>query len=56
MDYPFVEYAVQSDGYTIEMINAGTDAEAIEIFLKTYPNAVVYDEPKDISNKWASKR
>lgn len=56
MDYPSIEYAVQSDGDTIETINAGTDAEAIEIFLKTYPNAVVYDEPKDISDKWASRR
>lgn len=55
MDYPYTEYAIQNDGYTVEMLNARSDEDAIGKFLERYPKAFVYDEPKDISNKWASK-
>ena len=56
MDYPYVEYAIQNDGYTVEMLDAWDDEGAIAAFLEKYPDAYVYDEPKDISNKWASRK
>lgn len=55
MDHPYVEYAVQEDGYTVDMIDAYTDEEAIEKFLIRCPGATVHNEPVDISNKWASR-
>lgn len=56
MDYPYIEYAIQNDGYTFEMVDAWDDEGAIAAFLEKYPDAYVYDEPKDISNKWASRK
>lgn len=56
MDYPYTEYAVQVDGYTDHMLDAASDEQAIALFLKECPDAYVYDEPKDITHKWAKKK
>lgn len=56
MDYPYTEYAVQVDGYTDHMLDAASDEKAISLFLKECPDAYVYDEPKDITHKWAKKK
>jgi len=54
MDYPYVEYGVQVDGYAVHPLYAANDEEAVAMFLEECPRAFVYDEPKDITHKWDS--
>lgn len=54
-DYPYLRYRVMVDGYFDHWIDAYSDDEAIIEFLVEYPMAIIYDTPKNIDNKWASR-